>query len=63
MAKLVSAAFDLAMPRVGGWIVAVSACLFGYTTLVGWSYYGEQFLEYVGGSGVRRPRPRRQASR
>jgi AGCS family alanine or glycine:cation symporter len=39
----------------GGWIVALCACLFGYTTLVGWAYYGEQFLEYVFGTRVTLP--------
>ncbi|MGE3842974.1 MAG: alanine:cation symporter family protein, partial [Vicinamibacterales bacterium] len=24
--------------------------LFGYTTLIGWGYYGEQFIEYLVGS-------------
>ena len=38
-----------AIPVVGGWIVAFCAFLFGYTTLIGWAYYGEQFLEYVFG--------------
>src|SRR5438128_1479923 len=49
---VVAAAFDTAIPAVGGWIVAVCAFLFGYTTLIGWSYYGEQFLEYVFGTRV-----------
>ena len=51
---VVAAAFDTAMPG-GGWIVALCACLFGYTTLVGWAYYGEQFLEYVLGTRVTVP--------
>jgi alanine or glycine:cation symporter, AGCS family len=51
----VAAAFNAALPLVGGWIVAVCAFLFGYTTLVGWAYYGEQFLEYVFGRRVRMP--------
>jgi AGCS family alanine or glycine:cation symporter len=51
----VAAAFDAAMPFVGGWIVAVCAFLFGYTTLIGWAYYGEQFLEYVFGPRIRMP--------
>ena len=51
----VAAAFNAAMPVVGGWIVAFCALLFGYTTLVGWSYYGEQFLSYLGGPRVVTP--------
>jgi Na+/alanine symporter len=37
------------------WIVAVCAFLFGYTTLIGWAYYGEQFLEYIFGPRVTLP--------
>jgi AGCS family alanine or glycine:cation symporter len=42
----VALAFDAAMPGIGGYIVAFCVFLFGYTTLIGWAYYGEQFLEY-----------------
>ena len=51
----VATAFNLAIPEVGGWIVAVCAFLFGYTTLIGWAYYGEQFLEYILGRAVTLP--------
>jgi AGCS family alanine or glycine:cation symporter len=42
----VATAFNSAMPTVGGWIVSFCVFLFGYTTLIGWAYYGERFLEY-----------------
>ncbi len=48
----VADAFNSAMPTVGGWIVALCAFLFGYTTLIGWAYYGEQFLEHILGPRV-----------
>ena len=51
----VAAAFDTAMPGVGGYIVAFCAFLFGYTTLIGWAYYGEQFFEYILGRKVTVP--------
>jgi AGCS family alanine or glycine:cation symporter len=51
----VAEAFNHAVPVVGGWIVAVCAFLFGYTTLLGWGYYGEQFLAYVLGRRVVKP--------
>jgi AGCS family alanine or glycine:cation symporter len=51
----VAAAFNAAVPTVGGWVVAFCAFLFGYTTLIGWAYYGEQFLEYLVGRSVRVP--------
>jgi AGCS family alanine or glycine:cation symporter len=49
---VVAQAFDTALPQVGGWVVAFCVFLFGYTTLIGWAYYGEQFLEYVFGPRV-----------
>ena len=48
---VVAQAFQTTIPK-GGWIVGVCAFLFGYTTLIGWAYYGEQFLEYVCGRWV-----------
>jgi AGCS family alanine or glycine:cation symporter len=48
----VGLAFDAAMPGIGGYLVAFCVFLFGYTTLIGWAYYGEQFLEYWLGRGV-----------
>jgi AGCS family alanine or glycine:cation symporter len=51
----VAAAFNTAMPAVGGWIVAFCVFLFGYTTLIGWAYYGEQFFEYILGRKVTLP--------
>jgi len=48
----VAEAFNHAVPVAGGWVVAFCAFLFGYTTLIGWAYYGEQFLEYVLGPRV-----------
>jgi len=51
-AAKVAAAFNDALPGVGGWMVAVSMFLFGYTVLIGWGYYGEQFLEYLFGPRV-----------
>jgi len=51
----VAAGFNTVMPTVGGWIVAFCAFLFGYTTLIGWAYYGEQFFEYILGRRVTIP--------
>jgi alanine or glycine:cation symporter, AGCS family len=51
----VAAGFNTVMPVVGGWIVAFCAFLFGYTTLIGWAYYGEQFFEYILGRQVTVP--------
>ena len=51
----VAAGFNSVMPTVGGWIVAFCVFLFGYTTLIGWAYYGEQFFEYMLGRKVTVP--------
>ena len=51
---LVAAAFDSSMP-FGGILVALCALLFGYTTLIGWGYYGEQYLGFLFGSWVVKP--------
>jgi AGCS family alanine or glycine:cation symporter len=51
----VAAGFNSVMPGVGGWVVAFCTFLFGYTTLIGWAYYGEQFFEYILGRKVALP--------
>jgi AGCS family alanine or glycine:cation symporter len=51
----VAEAFNHSVPAFGGWVVAVCAFLFGYTTLLGWAYYGEQFLAYIVGRRVVMP--------
>jgi AGCS family alanine or glycine:cation symporter len=46
--ELTAAAFDSVIP-FGGYIIALSSFLFGYSTLLGWCYYGEKCLEYIFG--------------
>ena len=31
----------------GGWIVSISLAMFAYSTILGWSYYGEKSIEYI----------------
>ncbi len=45
---LTSAAFSSVIP-FGGIIIAIGSLLFGYSTLIAWSYYGEKCLEYIFG--------------
>ncbi len=47
-APLVIRAFESVIPG-GAWIVAIGIILFGYSTILGWSYYGEKCLEYLCG--------------
>jgi len=51
-AAAVAQAFSMSIPSLGGWMVAVSMFLFGYTVLIGWGYYGEQFFEYIFGPRI-----------
>ena len=51
----VALAFNAAIPGAGGYLVAISVFLFGYTTLIGWAFYGEQFLAYILGPRVVTP--------
>jgi AGCS family alanine or glycine:cation symporter len=51
-AAAVAGAFESVMPGVGGSLVTVCVFLFGYTSLTGWSYYGEQTLEFIFGRRV-----------
>ncbi len=41
-------AFNSVLP-LGGTIIAVGSLIFGYTTLLGWAYYGEQCIGYIWG--------------
>jgi AGCS family alanine or glycine:cation symporter len=51
-APLVIHAFNSMLPG-GSWIVAIGIVLFGFSTILGWSYYGEKCLEYLtGGRGI-----------
>jgi AGCS family alanine or glycine:cation symporter len=51
----VAEAFNASMPVIGGWMLTISIFLFGYTTLMGWAFYGEQFLEYLFGRRIVMP--------
>ncbi len=46
-------AFDSVIPyNMGGVVIAIASLLFGISTLVGWAYYGEKCIEYLGGDRV-----------
>ena len=48
-ATLSSLAFETALPGVGGYIVTFGLSIFAFTTLLGWSFYGEKCVEYLFG--------------
>lgn len=37
------------LPVVGGYILAIALSIFAFTTILGWSYYGEKCMEYLFG--------------
>jgi len=44
---MTASAFSHGIPILGGAVVAMASLLFGFSTLIGWSYYGEQCLKYL----------------
>ena len=48
-AELTSLAFDAALPGVGNYIVAIALAVFAFTTILGWSLYGERCVEFLFG--------------
>lgn len=51
-ASLSSAAFELALPGVGSYIVTIGLSIFAFTTILGWSFYSEKCVEYLFGEGA-----------
>ena len=54
-AALTSAAFAQALPGVGNYLVAIALAIFAFTTILGWSLYGERCAEYLFGVKAIRP--------
>ncbi len=54
-AALTSAAFNIALPGIGGPIIALALAVFAFTTILGWSYYCERSLQYLFGLKVIMP--------
>jgi AGCS family alanine or glycine:cation symporter len=48
-ASLTAHAFDRTIPGLGKWLVVIAAWLFAISTMISWSYYGEQGVIYVFG--------------
>jgi AGCS family alanine or glycine:cation symporter len=48
-AALTAVAFDRAFPGLGKWLVTLAAWLFALSTMISWSYYGEQGVVYLVG--------------
>jgi len=46
-APLTAHAFDCQFPGLGKWMVTIAAWLFAVSTMISWSYYGEQGMIYM----------------
>ncbi|WP_411816966.1 alanine/glycine:cation symporter family protein [Hyphococcus sp. DH-69] len=54
-APLTVNAFNDALPGIGSHIVTIGLTLFGFTTILGWSYYGERCSEFLFGEKIITP--------
>ena len=48
-AALSAAAFERALPNIGAHVVSFGLVLFAFTTIIGWSYYGDRSVYYLFG--------------
>ncbi|UWQ49019.1 sodium:alanine symporter family protein [Leisingera caerulea] len=54
-AALTSLAFETSLPGFGGYLIAIALSIFAFTTILGWSYYGEKCMEFLFGVKVMLP--------
>ena len=56
-AALTTAAFEAGLPiaNIGKYIVNIGLMIFAFTTILGWNYYGERCIEYLGGIKAIKP--------
>ncbi len=54
-AAITTRAYAAALPVIGVWVVPVALFFFAFTTIIGWSYYGEQALTYLVGEWATHP--------
>jgi len=48
-AVLSSTAFETSFPGVGSYVVTLGLAIFAFTTILGWSFYGEKCVQYLFG--------------
>jgi AGCS family alanine or glycine:cation symporter len=51
-ASLTAQAFDSVLPGLGFWLVPLAAWLFAFSTIISWSYYGEQGIVFLFGENA-----------
>ena len=47
--EMTAVAFESAMGPLGRWIVTLTVTLFAFSTIISWSYYGEQGVTFIAG--------------
>ncbi len=48
-ATLTAYAFDTVVPGLGKWLITIAVWLFAVSTMISWSYYGEQAMVFLSG--------------
>ena len=48
-AAVTQMSFAKVLPGIGPYLIMICLCLFAFTTILGWCYYGERCLEYLAG--------------
>lgn len=51
-AALSTLAFNTGLPNIGNYVVVFGLVVFAFTTILGWSYYGERCAEFLFGTKV-----------
>ncbi len=54
-AALTANSFEALLPGVGSWVVTIGLIFFAYSTILGWSYYGEKCATYLFGTRFAAP--------
>jgi AGCS family alanine or glycine:cation symporter len=54
-AALTAQSFDLLLPGYGTWVVTIGLIFFAYSTILGWSFYGEKCAQYLMGERAIKP--------
>jgi AGCS family alanine or glycine:cation symporter len=54
-AALTANSFELLLPGYGNWVVTIGLIFFAYSTILGWSFYGEKCAQYLMGDRALKP--------
>ena len=54
-AALTAHSFDLLLPGLGTWVITIGLIFFAYSTILGWSFYGEKCAQYLIGECAIKP--------